>query len=1637
MRKKFTLLFTLLLAFVGVAKADVAYDGVYTIGVDADIQRGYVAAGEGYADYPVLSGITLNGYTQNDTKAIENGKNWYITSVDEGVSYYIYNVAVGKFLVGTGSQVNFGEEPYAWSIVANGSYVNIIDVAHPTQALSGGCGRAAANRPVAYDTNKNDGGAKHTITAVAGGATTFATQIAAAEAAIAKLNSVVKTVADLSNSKVYTVTANDNRGSWVYSAEKNALTSTTKAGVDVNAEDANQQFAFITVKGMVYLYSVGASKFVVKKDGATTVVDDPEAYVTFLSSNVADYPIVVALNGENHVGVSNGYDPAVITSWNDINDKGNQSKIVAVAEKDLSSVVSAIELYLNKEAQELIAAAEALYNGHKELGYSEITDLGAALEAVKEAFTDENIEALEVAYNVAKEYPFLESTVKTIEPDNYYIYYTDESGVKHYLQTAGNNSIVTVTEGAKAYAVSAGVTNGGKFSKAYYMEMNNLRISNTNSNGTQIETKALNQSTEWTSQVVFEKDGKCAIRLTNATAMDQWHGYFFIGKGETEGTTIALDPATSLEEAMFIWTFEKKVTETLSYTLTDALGNTYTGTYEGAAGEDVPVLSGVAGYTLSNGAWNGTAYTANIAFPFPISNAETTNATMISNFNAGQRWHAVGDDVKVQTAQPTNATKGEWLWAIYPKFENGAFTFTVKNVGNGKFVTLNKDASSFDTQGTVTLTENGTALEVINWLGAPCFKVPGKTLYLTINGSADADVYLATWTGGNNNHGGNKLHFTEFVDVTGVTLDKTEATLTEAGATVTLVATVAPENAADKTVTWSTSDDKVATVVDGVVTAVANGKATITAKAGEKTATCEVTVAIPEVDPNDYTSYIKNAAVTSLNEWTVEGNDISHGDGLVKLKSNFDFNQTITLPAGKYKMTVKAAYRYAGGSVNVAEKAEYDAIQAGVNTHLAKVYAQTATYKYEGDVQNRWEGRSETDLYGDLEKVSVIEHEGVTYYVPNSSAAVMAWFNADKYVNELVFNVQAEGEVKIGMNKTETAPNGEYTNISAWTLTRLGDAEADPEVEEPTPDPTPDPEDPETPSEPAVWAPSEVGNGVFYLYNVGAQKYLCSGNAWGSQASVAVGGVPMTLAGEGEVYTISSVAIYKDGFLGLDGSKNPFMDCGATNWTFEAVAENVYKIKIDDKVLFWPGEGNAHINYGDDPNTEASQWMLYTEGARIAHMADATAENPMDVTFLIKNAYFAVGNGRWVAKDADLTNSPSWKGTPMTDLWGINTWVGNEANYSVEQYGKEFDNYQELKNIPNGLYHLTAKGFYRGNVAPYIYANDKKCELKVKGDIGGDNIGNAAKAMIGNDYLLEGVDVIVENGELRVGVKSDEQIEWCVFDDFSLTYYGEVKEEEPFTTEIVGVTPAEGEVTELSEIIVQFSDDKILPYSNVYLMDAIENVYEFELDANHSDYTQARYVAKGGAITAAGTYVLDCSQIDHMDMMTGKTINPFEGTFTWVIKAAEVGFGTEIVGVTPAEGEVTELSEIIVQFSNDKILPYSNVFLVDAIENVYEFELDANHSDYTQARYVAKGGAITAAGTYVLDCSQIDHMDMMTGKTINPFEGTFTWTIKAVVDGIQNINADADAVIYDIHGRRVTEMTKGIYIVNGVKVIKK
>lgn len=156
--------------------------------------------------------------------------------------------------------------------------------------------------------------------------------------------------------------------------------------------------------------------------------------------------------------------------------------------------------------------------------------------------------------------------------------------------------------------------------------------------------------------------------------------------------------------------------------------------------------------------------------------------------------------------------------------------------------------------------------------------------------------------------------YTPYIDVTSVTLNKYSLNFIE-GESETLTATVMPVNATDKSIVWSSSNTMVATVDNGLVTAVKEGSATITAAAGGKTANCTVTVSAPEVppvippDPEDH-PYTSNVT------WTLGSRAYDHTTGgeydpqsavvngvqvekIVKLGtsgSNGDF--TLNIPAG-------------------------------------------------------------------------------------------------------------------------------------------------------------------------------------------------------------------------------------------------------------------------------------------------------------------------------------------------------------------------------------------------------------------------------------------------------------------------------------------------------------------------------------------------------------------------------------------------------------------------------------------------------------------------------------------------------------------------------------------------------------------
>ena len=175
--------------------------------------------------------------------------------------------------------------------------------------------------------------------------------------------------------------------------------------------------------------------------------------------------------------------------------------------------------------------------------------------------------------------------------------------------------------------------------------------------------------------------------------------------------------------------------------------------------------------------------------------------------------------------------------------------------------TITTDSLPNGTEGTSysqTLTATGTA--PITWSIAEDSSLPaGLSLGAdtgVISGIPTADGTFNFTVTATNDYGSDSKEFTLTIDqqgtihVTSVSLDKTSLELTEGG-TDTLTATITPNNATNKNVTWESSNTSVATVdANGLVTAVSAGTATITVTTadGGFTATCEVTV-----KPAEYT----------------------------------------------------------------------------------------------------------------------------------------------------------------------------------------------------------------------------------------------------------------------------------------------------------------------------------------------------------------------------------------------------------------------------------------------------------------------------------------------------------------------------------------------------------------------------------------------------------------------------------------------------------------------------------------------------------------------------------------------------------------------------------------------------------------
>ncbi len=319
-------------------------------------------------------------------------------------------------------------------------------------------------------------------------------------------------------------------------------------------------------------------------------------------------------------------------------------------------------------------------------------------------------------------------------------------------------------------------------------------------------------------------------------------------------------------------------------------------------------------------------------------------------------------------------------------------------------------------------------------------------------------------------------------------------------------------------------------------------------------------------------------------------------------------------------------------------------------------------------------------------------------------------------------------------------------------------------------------------------------SGEYYLYNKAGDGFLLGANTWGTQASLGQPGLLCTVTAVGEgTYTIKTLTTSNEGknYLGSNG----YVDAGSCNFTFTDDTPddglNEYTIKNGSNTLYYPGSGTV-LKLDNGGAERAGQWLLVSKQQRIDSLENATADNGVDATFYIVGAGFDRGqtsNWKETHNGGNLTIIGPDRGTGSS----------NSCAY-VKDNNESFDIYQELTEIPNGRYIVSCQGYYRPGISvvengaqnAILYANNYTAPLQLLHDDGQGVPGNetdAANVFLNGRYGGNEVEVIVSDNTLRLGVRKDVSIanDFTAFDNFRLTYYGEVDESEAFQTALANL----------------------------------------------------------------------------------------------------------------------------------------------------------------------------------------------------------------------------------------------------------
>ena len=298
--------------------------------------------------------------------------------------------------------------------------------------------------------------------------------------------------------------------------------------------------------------------------------------------------------------------------------------------------------------------------------------------------------------------------------------------------------------------------------------------------------------------------------------------------------------------------------------------------------------------------------------------------------------------------------------------------------------------------------------------------------------------------------------------------------------------------------------------------------------------------------------------------------------------------------------------------------------------------------------------------------------------------------------------------------------------------------------------------------------------GQYYLIDVESTKMMAAGHEWGSHGIVNELGLDLTLTPNSETRTVTiDSRVFNnatDHFLG----SNLYMDSPAYGWAFEYQGFGFYILNpASEKYLNI--DANDNLVLSDTPR----EWIIVTaEGVMeqlLADMANATEENPVDATRLIKANSFNRNDAR-NAEAWTVEQTLTGEGHTTTLSGGEDYNDGSVGNNCAEAYGTPFSFTQTITGAPAGVYQLTAQGFYveeeGEDDAPTFFANGAKGAIPARTGNEGDMKSAAISFKAGN-YTNNPIEFQVkDNGQIVLGVSGTSERQWVIFDNFRLTYLG-------------------------------------------------------------------------------------------------------------------------------------------------------------------------------------------------------------------------------------------------------------------------